>query len=194
MCASSAFTPDTSALPSNSLRIVTARSSAAVSPLLQASAHRSALRLAVAEMQPANAPARASSKHRFGRGEHAEVRRDRRGVARIGHVAGGILQADDALAERVAQAAHQRDVPVQSRLLRESGRDRSGSGGCGRLHDGVDIGDEPVVRHALVVERRQQQRAGKAELGGVPRQRDGVRGGGGAGADHQAVERQAGVA
>ena len=58
---SSAFTPETSGLPSNSLRMVTAASSAALSPLLQASWQRSELRLAVAEMQPAKAPARASS-------------------------------------------------------------------------------------------------------------------------------------
>ena len=171
MCASSAFTPDTSGLPSNSLRIVTAASSAALSPLLQASWQRSALRLAVAEMQPAKAPARASSSTASVEGKHVEAFRDRRGLARIVHVAGGILQADDAAAERVEQALHQRDVPVQAGLLRvviEIDRDRLLRR---RLHDGVDIGDEAVVRHALVVERRQHQRAGKAKLGGVPRQR-----------------------
>src|SRR5262245_15028321 len=58
--ASSALTPETSALPSNSLRMVTAAARAASSPWRQARAHRSALRLAVAEMQPAKAPLRAS--------------------------------------------------------------------------------------------------------------------------------------
>src|SRR5690348_4038461 len=62
MCASSAFTPGTSALPSNSLRIATAASSADASPELQARAHRSALQLAVAEMQPAKTPPRASKR------------------------------------------------------------------------------------------------------------------------------------
>ena len=61
ICDSSAFTPDTSGLPSNSLRMVTPASSAALSPLAQASWQRSALRFAVAEMQPAKAPPRASS-------------------------------------------------------------------------------------------------------------------------------------
>ena len=84
------------------------------------------------------------------------------------------------------------DVPGQAGLRREVieiDRDRLRRR---RLHDGVDIGDQPVVRHALVVERRQHQRAGKAELGGMARQRDRVGDRGGAGADHQAVERQAG--
>src|SRR5262249_20538415 len=60
ICASAALTPGTNCLPSNSLRIATAASSAAVSPPCQARAQRSALRLAVAEMQPADAPERAS--------------------------------------------------------------------------------------------------------------------------------------
>src|SRR5262249_1966066 len=54
------FTPGTSGLPSKSLRIATAASSALASPSLHARAHRSALRLAVAEMQPAKIPRRAS--------------------------------------------------------------------------------------------------------------------------------------
>ncbi len=62
----------------------------------QARAHRSALRLAVAEMQPAKAPARASSSTASVDGNTLKSRRDRRGLARIGHVAGGILQPDDA--------------------------------------------------------------------------------------------------
>src|SRR5262249_46282425 len=60
-----------------------------------------------------------------------------------------------------------------------------------RVHDRLDIGEEPLVRHALVVEGRQQQRPGKAQLGGVPRQRDCIGQSGGAGADHEAIERQA---
>ena len=94
----------------------------------------------------------------------------------------------------VEQARDQLDVPGQAGLggeVIEIDRDRL----CrGRLHDGLDIGDEPVVRHALVVEGRQHQRAGEAELGGMPRQRDRVRDRGRAGADHEPVERQAAVA
>ena len=94
--------------------------------------------------------------------------------------------------KRVEQALHQRDVPVQAGLLRVVIEiDRDGLLRR-RLHDGVDIGDQAVVRHALVVERRQHQRAGKAELGGIARQRHRVGDGRGAGADHHAVERQAG--
>jgi hypothetical protein len=44
ICASVDLTPETSALPSNSFRIVTAASSAAVSPEVQACWQRSALR------------------------------------------------------------------------------------------------------------------------------------------------------
>src|ERR1041385_7767507 len=61
MWASSALTPETSGLPSKSLRIATAASSAAASPDFQARAQRSALRLAVAEMQPAKSPRLASN-------------------------------------------------------------------------------------------------------------------------------------
>ena len=70
--------------------------------------------------------------------------------------------------------------------------DRNGLRGS-RGHDRADIGREPVVGDALVVERRQHQRAAEAELGGVPRERDRVGDGRGAGADHQPVERQAGL-
>src|SRR6266566_660609 len=59
--------------------------------------------------------------------------------------------------------------------------------------DRVDVGQKPVVRHALVVERRQHQGARKAELGGVPRQRDRVRQRRSPGADHQSVQWQANV-
>ena len=93
----------------------------------------------------------------------------------------------------VEQPADQRHVPGQARQRRvviEIDRDRRRRG---RLHDGVDIGREPVVRHALVVERRQHQRAGEAELGGMARQRHRVRRRGRAGADHQPVGRDAGV-
>src|SRR5215467_6146395 len=92
--ASSAFTPGTKGLPSNSLRIVTAASSAVVSPSLQARAQRSALRLAVAEMHPAKSPRREQAG--FGRREDCKALRDGRGRAGIGHVARGILQSGDA--------------------------------------------------------------------------------------------------
>ena len=178
-------------MPSNSLRIATAASSAPVSPARQARAHRSALRLAVAEMQPAKAPPRASMQRGFGRGEHGEVGRDRRRRAGVSHVAGGILQTHDAGREGFQQPLDQRDMPGQAghgREMIEIDRDRLVRR---RLHQGVDIGDQPVVGHALVVERRQHQRAGKAELGRMAGERDRIGHRRGAGPDHQAVERQA---
>ena len=61
-----------------------------------------------------------------------------------------------------------------------------------RRDDRVHIGHQPVVRHALIIERRQHQRARKAELGGAPRQRHRVGERRRTGADHQAIHRQAG--
>ncbi len=57
---------------------------------------------------------------------------------------------------------------------------------------GRHIGGKAIIRHALVIERRQHQRAAEAEFRGVAGQRDGVGGCSGAGPDHHAVERQAG--
>ena len=91
----------------------------------------------------------------------------------------------------VDQPPDQLDVPGQPGLGRESDRDRSGSGfaAVARTID-LDISEETVVRHAFIVEWRQHQRAGEAELGGMPRQRDGVGDRGRAGADHEPIERQ----
>src|SRR5262249_48918905 len=92
------------------------------------------------------------------------------------------------------QALDQFEVPRQPREggeVIEIKRDRL----CRRgAHDRLDIGEESLVRYALVVERRQQECPGKAELGRMPRQRD--RGGdpGGARADHGRMERQARLA
>src|SRR6266508_36258 len=61
---------------------------------------------------------------------------------------------------------------------------------CRGGHDRLDIGNEPLVRHAFVVKRRQEQRSGKSELGSMPCQRDRIPDRGGAGADHEAIERQ----
>src|SRR5947209_15961314 len=60
MCARVDLTPETSGLPLNNLRIATAASSAPASPVDQARWQRSAFRFAVAEMQPAKIPLRAS--------------------------------------------------------------------------------------------------------------------------------------
>src|SRR5258706_130242 len=60
-----------------------------------------------------------------------------------------------------------------------------------RMRTAAPSASPSPLRHALVVERRQQQRPGKAQLGGVPRQRDCVGHRGGTGADHEAIERQA---
>ena len=65
-------------------------------------------------------------------------------------------------------------MPGQARLRREVievDRDRPRRG---RRHDRLDIGDQTVIGHALVIERRQHQRAGKAEFGGMAGQRDGI--------------------
>src|SRR5262249_54969919 len=50
------------------------------------------------------------------------------------------------------------------------------------------------VRHALVVERRQDERPGKAEFGGVPRERDRVGDRRCPGTNHEAIDRQPRVA
>src|SRR5262249_40801581 len=131
---------------------------------------------------------------RFGRGKHVKARGERRRFARIGHVARRILKADDARAERLDEALDQSDVPRQAGLGGEvieiNGDWFRGRGG----HDRLDIGDEPVVRHALVIERRQDERSGETEVGGGPRPRD--RGGGRRRprTHPYAIERQAGVA
>ena len=128
MCASSAFTPDTSGLPSNSLRIVTAASSAALSPLLQAQLAKIGVEIGGRRDAAGEGAGARIEQHRFGRRKHVEALRDRRGLARIVHVAGGILQARRCgVPKRVEQALHQRDVPVQAGLLRvviEIDRDR----------------------------------------------------------------------
>ena len=65
---------------------------------------------------------------------------------------------------------------------------------CGRRgQDRVDIGDEAVVRNALVVERRQHQRHGKADVGRVLGQRDCVTDRRGPGTDHAPPEREVGL-
>ncbi len=127
----------------------------------------------------------------FGGRKYFEARIDSRRSAGEIHIAGRIFQADDALTEAVEQAADQRDVPVQARLRRvviEINRNRLR---LGRIHDCVDVGNQAVVVHAFVIERRQHQRAAEAERRGVLGQRDGVSRRGGAGPHHHAVERQA---
>ena len=143
-------------------------------------------------MQPANTPDRASRSTASVEGNTWKRRRDRRGFARIAHVAGGILQPDDAVAEGGEQALDQRDVPGQPGLrwkVIEVERDRVGRG---RREDRFDIGDKTVVGHAFVIEGRQHQRAREAELGGVARQSHGIGDRRRAGSDHHAIERQAG--
>src|SRR5262249_482264 len=104
----------------------------------------------------------------FSRWKYLEVLGEGCGRARIGHVAGGILEPDDALSEHPEQSADQPDVPGQPRLLREMVEIDRDWMPCGRAHDGADIGHEAVVRDALIVERRQHQRARKSKLCGVP--------------------------
>jgi hypothetical protein len=74
-------------------------------------------------------------------------------------------------------------------MVEVDGNGRAG----GARDDGVEIAQHAVVRDALVVERRQHERPGEAELGGVARDADRVADRGGAGADHHAVEGQPGL-
>ena len=74
ICASSALTPATNGLPSNSLRIATAASSAAVSPLLQARAHRSALQVGGGRDAAGEIAASRLEQRRLGRREHRKIR------------------------------------------------------------------------------------------------------------------------
>src|SRR5262249_25188511 len=128
--------------------------------------------------------------HRFGRGGHVKARGKRRYFARTSPVAGGIFEADDAGAKRIDESLDQSDVPRQAGLggevIKINGDWFRGRGG----HNRLDIGGEAVIRHALVVERRKDERPGEAELGGVPCQRD--RGGDPRcpRANHEAIERQ----
>ena len=124
--------------------------------------------------------------HRFGRGEHPESCSHLRRCARIGHVAGGVLQADNARAETVKQPPDQLDAPRQPGLggeVIEIDRDRC----CRRcLHHRADIGDEPIVRiegdrlptldlaagdrgiaHGLGDDQRLDRSGGLGHLGGV---------------------------
>jgi hypothetical protein len=57
----------------------------------------------------------------------------------------------------------------------------------------VDISNQAVVWHALVIERRQHQRGGEAAFCRMAGQGDRIGQRGGAGADHAAVERQPGL-
>ena len=102
------------------------------------------------------------------------------------------LKSDDALAECIEQAADQPDVPMQARLyweMVEIERDRPRRG---RRQDCIDVGDKTVVVDAFVIERRQHQRAGKAEFGGMLGEGDGIGQGGRTGADHHPLKRQPG--
>jgi hypothetical protein len=58
------------------------------------------------------------------------------------------------------------------------------------IHNGFDIRHEPIVRHAFVIEGRQEQGPGKPKPGRVPGKRDRIGNGGGPGAHHQAIHRQ----
>ena len=64
---------------------------------------------------------------RLGRGEHREVARDRRRGAGIGHVAGGILQPDDAARECFQEPLDQRRRARAGPTSPGSDRDRAGS-------------------------------------------------------------------
>jgi hypothetical protein len=92
---------------------------------------------------------------------------------------------------RLEQARDQLDVPGQPGLRGKVIEVKRDFLVGRRLDDGGDISGKPIVRNAFIVERRQYQRARKAKLRRMPRQRDGVGGRGRTGADHQPIERQA---
>ena len=129
ICASSALTPGTSGLPSNSLRIVDRgieRRGIAAAPgaRAQVGVEVGGRRDAAGKMRRQ----RASSSTASVEGNTLKLGRDRRRLARIGHVARGILEADDTRRRmRREQALDQLDVPGQARLAPGSDRDRSGS-------------------------------------------------------------------
>src|SRR5512132_3391646 len=82
-------------------------------------------------------------------------------------------------------------MPGKPRLRRKVIKIKRDWSCCRGGDDRLDIGNEPLVRHALVIKRRQEERSGKPELGSMPCQRDRIPDRGGAGADHEAIERQA---
>src|SRR4051794_19128204 len=93
---------------------------------------------------------------------------------------------------RGEQAADQVDAPGQAGLRRKMVEVNGDRIGGSRRYDRRDIVHQAVVGNALIIEGRQQQRARKAEVAGVARERDRIRNGCGTCPDHQAVERQAG--
>jgi len=98
---------------------------------------------------------------RFGRGKHGKAGTERRRGARVGHVAGGILQARDPGRIRFQQPFEQRDVPLNAghgRIVIEVDRN------AGHAHQRIDIRNQPVVRHALIIKGRKDERAAEAEL------------------------------
>ena len=142
ICASSALTPATSGLPSNSLRIATAASSAAASPLRQARAHRSALSWRWPRCSRRNRRARLEQR-RLGRREHRKVLRDRRGRRAHRPCRRRNPSVPRCGTERIQQPPDQPDVPGQARHRREMievDRDRLVGR---RLHDGFDVGGSP---------------------------------------------------
>ena len=62
---------------------------------------------------------------------------------------------------------------------------------CRRVQDDLYCGEEPLVRDALVIERRQHQRSSETQRGRMPRQCDGVGERGRPGADHEPRHGQA---
>ena len=113
--------------------------------------------------------------------------------ARVGEVAGAVLQPGEPLAMALAQACDDRDRPGHLGVLRDviqvDGQARMSDGGDQR----VDVADQAVVGDVGIEERRQHERAGEAELARRARQPHRLGERRNAGADHEAVERQAGV-
>ena len=128
--------------------------------------------------------------HGLGGGEDAQVGRERGDFRRVGEVARGVLQAADAAAEAFDQAADDRRRVGDARQGREIIEVEVDRRIRCRRGDAVEIGDDAVRLDAFVVEGRQKERAGIAELRGMARERHRIGHGGRSGAHHQTRQRQ----
>src|SRR5262249_10448434 len=104
---------------------------------------------------------------RFRRGKHNKIPGDSRRRAGVSRVARRILKPYNARRERVQKPKNQRHMPGEARHRRKMIKiDWDRLSFC-RLYQRVDVGDQTVVRYALVVKWRQHQHASEADLGGM---------------------------
>src|SRR5262249_32314031 len=127
---------------------------------------------------------------RFGRGKDNKVRGGSRGRGGVSRVARRILKPYNARRERVQKPKNQRHMPGEARHRRKMIKiDWDRFSFC-RLYQRVDVGDQTVVRYALVVKWRQHQHASEADLGGMAGQRHPRRYRGGGRSHPQTGQRQ----